>query len=310
MVSKGKSLELLMKQIEELCIPSGFCISANEKAFDDSGNQVAEFDITISGKVGTTFFKWLIECRDRPSDGPAPNSWIEQLAARQERFTFNKVIAVSTTGFAKGIKKYAKARGIELRSVKKISADGIAEWLKMSELNFNLCWGVINHITFVAKSKPMTEAIQSIMSLVAEKDVYNKQIFINSTGVKMSMRNVWVSVLNANPQLFDGLSSDTEPKRRTVLQIPFEPPTDQYYVLTDIGPIEIVRLIVDAELSVTNKKVPLKEVTQYTNLSDQKVIAQSAHFETVCYDQTIDVTFHKVVDKQQTYITAVWKPEK
>ena len=101
-MNTGKILESFIRQIEKILLPHEFKIISNEKVFNDEGIQIAEFDIEIEGKVGSTNLKWLIECRDRPTQGAAPGSWIEQLVGRRDRFKFNKVIAVSTTGFAEG----------------------------------------------------------------------------------------------------------------------------------------------------------------------------------------------------------------
>src|ERR671918_3202396 len=100
MTNTGKSLEKLVKQIEELLLPKGFYIRSNERVYNDEGIQIAEFDIEITGMLGSTPIKWLIECRDRPAQGPAPGSWIEQLVGRRARFRIDKVTAVSTTGFS------------------------------------------------------------------------------------------------------------------------------------------------------------------------------------------------------------------
>lgn len=102
-MNSGKELELLVQEIERSLLPSGFDVALNKTESNQAGDQLAEFDIVISGRLGSSLVKWLIECRDRPSQGPAPGSWIEQLATRKTRFKFDKVIAVSTTGFAKGI---------------------------------------------------------------------------------------------------------------------------------------------------------------------------------------------------------------
>jgi len=96
-------------------------VLANECQFDESGVQLAEFDIVISGRLGSSSIKWLIECRDRPSEGPAPGAWIEQLVGRKRRFKFDKVLAVSTTGFVEGAKAFAEAEDIGLRTVKKLT---------------------------------------------------------------------------------------------------------------------------------------------------------------------------------------------
>src|SRR2546430_11897142 len=116
----GRDLEDLVALIEKLHLPPDLEVTTNEHIYDEHGIQIAEFDIQVKGKVGTTDIAWLIECRDRPSEGPAPGSWIEQLIGRRDRFVFNKVTAVSTTGFAGGALKLARDKGIELREVRSL----------------------------------------------------------------------------------------------------------------------------------------------------------------------------------------------
>jgi hypothetical protein len=120
-VNSGRELERLVQEIERCLLPSGFDVVVNQTAFNAEGDQIAEFDIVISGRLGSSQVKWLIECRDRPSRGPAPGSWIEQLVTRKMRFNFDKVIAVSTTGFASGAIDLAETSGISLRSVERIT---------------------------------------------------------------------------------------------------------------------------------------------------------------------------------------------
>lgn len=117
----GKSLEQLVRSIEEFLLPKGFKVEPNEKVFDDSGNQIAEFDITISGTVGSSSIRWLIECRDRPSEGAAPGSWIQQLSGRKQQFKFDKVFAVSTTGFSPAAVNAAESGNIVLRTVETVN---------------------------------------------------------------------------------------------------------------------------------------------------------------------------------------------
>ena len=124
MRDNGKQLEGLVALIEKLHLPPAFDVKTNERVFYQ-GIQVAEFDIEIRGRLGTTDVVWLIECRDRPTEGPAPASWVEQLVGRRTRFGFNKVTAVSTTGFAKGASDFAQKEGIETREVRTL-APGVA----------------------------------------------------------------------------------------------------------------------------------------------------------------------------------------
>jgi hypothetical protein len=124
MDNSGKQLERLIQEIEQSLLPKDFEVTLNKPEFNDAGNQIAEFDLVITGRLGSSSIKWLIECRDRPSDGAAPGSWIEQLAGRKRRFNFDKVIAVSTTGFAEGAKEFAEREGIVLRTVRTIAEIG------------------------------------------------------------------------------------------------------------------------------------------------------------------------------------------
>lgn len=129
----GKPLERLVRAIEEEMLPEGFEVTSNDRVIED-GEQIAEFDIVITGRLGSTDFKWLIECRDRPSQGAASGAWIEQLVSRRSRFNFDKVIAVSTSGFAEGAAKYASEQGIHLRTVTEIT--DIANDVKVSRLRY------------------------------------------------------------------------------------------------------------------------------------------------------------------------------
>lgn len=123
----GSELERLVKIIEGCVLSKGFSVESRKPVYNDRGIQIAELDIVITGKIGSATFKWLIECRDRPSDGPAPGSWIEQLAGRRSRFNFDKVMAVSTTGFAIGAKEEAERTGIDLRLFQNLTYDEVSK---------------------------------------------------------------------------------------------------------------------------------------------------------------------------------------
>jgi hypothetical protein len=121
MDKSGKELEELISGIEAQMLPQGFKVEPRQRIVDDSGEQIAELDIVISGALGSSTVKWLLECRDRPSEGAAPASWIEQLVGRRERFGFDKVFAISTTGFSKAASDFAKAKGLVLRTVSRLT---------------------------------------------------------------------------------------------------------------------------------------------------------------------------------------------
>ncbi len=136
MSTTGQQLEQLVARIERQLLPSGFTVRTNVLKRDENGIQVAEFDVVISGTVDSPACSYLFECRDRPSKGPAPASWIEQLYGRKKRFRFDRVTAVSTTGFAKPAIAFARSSGILLRSVTRI--DSLEKDLKIQRLFFKV----------------------------------------------------------------------------------------------------------------------------------------------------------------------------
>lgn len=135
MSNDGSQLEAIVAFVERTLVPQGFDVKTNQRVYNDEGIQIAEFDVEVRGKIGTTAIAWLIECRDRPGSGPAPGSWIEQLVGRRARFGFNKVTAVSTTGFAAGAVEFARPQGIELREVASLTPGAFSSWLKLQAMN-------------------------------------------------------------------------------------------------------------------------------------------------------------------------------
>ena len=90
----GKKLEELVAEIEKIVARAGKTVEVNKRFYDDQGVQVAEFDIFITFSSDLGGHKWLIECRDRPSQGAAPGSWIEQLIGRKFANSNLKCISV------------------------------------------------------------------------------------------------------------------------------------------------------------------------------------------------------------------------
>src|SRR6185312_10288838 len=125
----GKALQDLAAFVERTLHPLGYDVVTNWLEYDANGNLLAEFDIQFIGTHQNSGYKWLIECRDRPSDGKAPGSWIEQLVGRRSRFGFNKVTAVSSTGFAPGASDYAIAEDIEIKEVASMRPEDFGSWL-------------------------------------------------------------------------------------------------------------------------------------------------------------------------------------
>jgi hypothetical protein len=143
--STPTELQSLIAGIEKYLLPDGFKVEPQRSTADDSGQQVADLEIRITGSLGSSNVLWVIECRDRPSEGPAPDLWIEQLIGRRDRFHFDKLFAVSTTGFSKAAIDLAKEKKIILRTVTRFT--DIASDFKVQ--------GIVYHIESMAFAGPL-----------------------------------------------------------------------------------------------------------------------------------------------------------
>ncbi|NWC92251.1 MULTISPECIES: restriction endonuclease [unclassified Pseudomonas] len=131
MSSDGKHLKNLVAWIESTLVPNGFEVVQKLRT---RGAEVGggEFDIVLQGRVGSLNLKWLIECPDRPSEGPAPSSWVQQLMGRKQGFRFDVVTAVSTTGFTADALAMARTFRISTRTVRGLTPEEFSSWVSPS----------------------------------------------------------------------------------------------------------------------------------------------------------------------------------
>lgn len=247
----GILLEKLIERVEKISLPDGFTVTPRVKAFSDSGTQIAEFDVIVSGKIGVTDFNWLLECRDRPAEGAAPGSWIEQLVGRRDRFNFNKVIAVSTTGFSEGAIEFANSKGIELREVQHAGTLDKLDWLRVSNvININR-QNVLKGVGFITHaSVPMDvqlELLRSHSNLLGNYPVLRAV----KTGQLYSLSEVFGSVVSNCTELQQSLpDSDSE----FPVNIRVNISSDEDYFTMDIGSSEVRIIGLDFRGIVVTKK--------------------------------------------------------
>ncbi|GAB4508017.1 MAG: hypothetical protein Tsb0026_05720 [Sulfuricaulis sp.] len=260
MKSDGKRLENLVAFVEKTLLPEGFSVTTNDRVFND-GVQIAEFDVQARGKIGTTDFAWLIECRDRLSSGPAPVSWIEQLVGRRERFRFNKVTAVSTTGFAAGAVEFAQLQGIELREVKSLSPEEFADWLPLQHITHH-----VRHTTLISASflldKSTPEHLHRSLLEMLPTITGNSSFLRSSTSGKMVTPTFAFSgAVGADEHLFDGLVPNGE-DRKLRLHATY-PEEDHFIIDTAAGPAHIPAIVFYGELRLKETKIPLVYTGEY-----------------------------------------------
>lgn len=276
MKNDGKKLEALIAHIEKMYLPQGFDVISNEDIYDDDGNQIAEFDIQISGKLGTTQIKWLIECRDRPSQGSAPGSWIEQLVGRRGLFGFNKVTAVSTTGFAPGASDFAKKEGIELREVTEVSIDtfsqSVIDNIIIREFDLSYESAVINSSS--ATPNKIKEAAKKILATTTQVDPILKS---TKTGQTKSLSTAFFDCSRNFDNYFDtfkpnGLSNKVE----LMAEYPYD--HDHFVIETKFGNLRIQSILFKANLRIVEQSVLAKSKSEYRHFDTGEAISQNVDF--------------------------------
>jgi hypothetical protein len=276
-MNNGKKLEELVAHVEKRLLGQGFDVKTNKRVFDADGVQLAEFDIEIRGKVGSTEFAWLIECRDRPGHGAAPVSWIEQLYGRRNRFNFNKVTAVSTTGFSEAASKHAREVGIELREVRELDAQAFDSWLQVEELQIYVREARLIHASVIpdeSASDRLKKALVECMKGLAGDSKFLRKV-VNGEIVTASA--AFLGVVN-DRKLFDELhvEAGAAPMKLQLL-VNYEP-GDHFVIDTDEGEIRVQAIEYQGELVAREDVAPMIGGAEYVYAEGGEVIAQIARF--------------------------------
>lgn len=301
MHSDGKQLEALVAYAEKLHLPPGFKVATNSKVLNDEGAVVAEFDIEISGKVGTTDFSWLIECRDRPSGGAAPSAWIEQLVGRRDRFGFNKVTAVSTTGFSAGASDYAREADIELREVLSLAPESFGDWLELKTLTQILRVHDLKDANFLLEVAETTERWNAAMEAIKASRSGDAVLVSSKTGESVTPNQVFIHVVQTS-DAFAGVTPDA-PRSVTIRA---EYPTDDHYVLsTSVGNVRIMAIEFRGELRIEKSEYPVVSTNEYRHLGSGEPISQVVSFAPqTLHGQNLSFELHRVPATGQIHVVA------
>jgi hypothetical protein len=302
MAQDGKRLEALVAFVERSLIPQGFKVTTNDRVLNDEGLQIAEFDVLVEGTIGTGNFQWLIECRDRPSSGAAPGSWIEQLVGRRTRFNLSKVTAVSTTGFASGVHEFARAQAIELREVKSLAPEHFADWLRMEYIT-----NIVRHTSLQGsyfQLLPDTSASlrEALSNLFPTFDGQSPILRSSSTGELVSLARAFSAIAEANQQIFAGLEVNGEP--RQVRFFASYPEDDRFLIDTSAGEIILQGIEFVGELRIKESKLPIIHTAEYRDARTGEPIDQVVTYAPQSImGEKFCVELHKLSHTGETHVT-------
>lgn len=299
-MNDGKHLEALVAFVEETMLPQGFDVKTNQCIRNDDGVQIAEFDVEIRGRLGTTDLAWLIECRDRPSAGPAPGSWIEQLVGRRTRFGFNKVTAVSTTGFAEGAQDFAKEQGIELRVVEALTPDAFS-WLQIGHMSFFEQRADLESAK-VLINEGTTEDLRAALNAVVTSSNGSSEVLRSKKSGKVStFAQAFLGAVEHH-SLFDGLVPNA-PAKKVTLHVQYVGEDDHFVIDTELGEVRVEVIVFQGELSVIETQIPIERTTKYRNLETGETISQVASFAPQnIHGAQMALEFHRMGEDGETYI--------
>jgi hypothetical protein len=308
-INDGSELEGLIKEIEVLLIPKGFTVELRKKVYTADKKPLGEFDILISGKLGTGSIKWLIECRDRPSEGPAPKDWITELFGEKQLFHFDKVTAVSTTGFSSGATESAPQLGIELHEVKHLTSRDVIEWLGQMELTVRVNASDLRGAFLGLPEGTKPEELKAVNDTTKGKSSNDKFLIFTRTGKLISLSEAWEMARNHAPYIFNGVQPNGE-KKAVELTVDLPDAGTRFQIETEFGIIDIVRITFQVYLSVTEEQVPISRVTTITEPIKKEVISQSQKFEYKVQDKTISLKYHQFPDFQDSIVAIRIEPDK
>ncbi len=277
MSTDGKQLEALVAFVEQILLPKGFIVKVNKCVYNDDKVQIAEFDVEIRGVVGSTNFAWLIECRDRPGSGPAPGSWIEQLFGRRTRFGFNKVTAVSTTGFSQGAVEFATNAGIELREVKALSPAEFDGWLVRSEIHVIENLIDLNHALIIVCENQSDNQKNAAIDTISTASLKYPNLKYLKTGKVLSLSEAFCGAVIAVATLFDDLIPNGAGKNVQLCGQCTD--DDPLFVETAVGPVQIQSILFEGELRVKETLAPLSATAEYRQAETGKSISHFAAYE-------------------------------
>lgn len=300
MSSDGKQLEALVAFVEEMLLPPGFTVKSNERVFNENGIQLAEFDIEIHGKVGSTTISWLIECRDRPGYGAAPGAWIEQLVGRKSRFGFNKVTAVSTTGFAEGAAEYAKSQGIELRELKSLDPKEFSDWLQIPELQYIRRITDLKHANIIINSSESDECKKAAMEVISKANGNDEFLVQSSTKSLANMTQAFFGAVQSIDGAFNDLASGQSKKVRILSSYADD---DHYLIQTKLGLVRIEQIEFLGELRIEETRVPVVKTAEYRQAETGDSISQLVAFAPQSiHGANLSLELHRIMDSGETHV--------
>jgi hypothetical protein len=117
MPKRTNDFQSLIKRIYEQIVPEGGTVTESGMVYDKDAGILREVDILVKYKYAGHEFSFMVECRGRSRKDTV--EWIDGLIGKSKSLAVNKVVAVSSKGFAASAIAKARANGIETFTLEK-----------------------------------------------------------------------------------------------------------------------------------------------------------------------------------------------
>lgn len=228
------------------------------------------------------------------------------MANKRDVFQFNKVTAVSTTGFSPAAVQHANKLHVELREVAATSPEDLSSWLKLAEVELVQHDISLADIDLVFDKDFITPArehyLQQLMSL---PDGRQRAVLVSGeTGDKLSFHIACREAL-AVAGAFNALDL-LENAQEIDMTVEYEAAGAHLFMETPDGNVRVRKIRFKGSVRAVLKKIPVVGHSVYRTVCSEEDFAQSAtaHIP-LPSGETVAMTFTKVIDRDQYLVT--WK---
>ncbi len=219
---------------------------------------------------------------------------------RRDRFGFNKVTAVSTTGFAAGASEYARQSGIELREVKSLDLAHFEDWLQISEISQTKKIHDLKHASIYFRATENEDLSLAAQQMIKQATGNDPLLVSSVTKERATVIQVFLGAVQSDPTAFEGVST-AHPKK--VKFVGHYADDDHFYIETKLGNAQVDSIEFTGELRIEETKIPVARTVEYRHVETGEVISQLAAFAPQSIEgKNFAIELHRMGEDGETHV--------
>lgn len=297
----GRSLELLVKALEQLLAQAPVEIRSPDYIIGKNTKIRREVDVSLRSQIGSVHVLVIIECRDRIKSQDV--TWIEQLASKREDVEADKAVAISASGFSSGARNLARSNQVELRSLEELEPETIFDWLSDQTIGHRTRYVDVVGVS-INMADQLTEANEAQLASILDKINQlripdqglrqdSKMLVQKSDYTLVSIEDVLFMMPSFGPR-FDARFPNLPPreKKRTALTVDFGD-APQFAVALPDGLCDINSIEIDGNFYYDEHPVPIR---RYLYRTESGTITENAEAVIESGESRVTLGFHATPD--------------